>query len=396
MVDLRLAGRMALLGTETAFEVLARARALERQGRHIVHLEVGEPDFDTPDAVKEAAIKALKDGFTHYTPTAGLWEAREAVAEYVSRTRGITAAPEEVVLTTGAKPVMFFALLALVEPGDEVIVPDPGYPIYDSMARFAGGTVRPLVLREENDFRVDPQEVRRLVSKRTKLLILNSPHNPCGSVLSRADLVAIADAVRDTPAWILSDEIYSRITYGVEAPSIASLPGMKERTIILDGFSKTYAMTGWRLGYAVAPAPLAERLTQLGTNATSCAAAFTQIAGSAALRGSQEPVDAMVAEFRRRRDLIVQGLNRIEGLTCRTPLGAFYVFPNTKAVDPESPRFASFLLNEMGVAVLSGTAFGASGQGYLRLSYANSIPNIEEALRRIGEGAARYRAAARV
>ena len=394
-MELRLAGRMGLLGTETAFEVLARAKALERQGRHIVHLEVGEPDFDTPDNVKDAAIKALRDGFTHYTATAGLWEAREAVAEHVSRTRGVKAAPEEIVLTAGAKPIMFFAMLALVEPGDEVIVPDPGYPIYDSMARFAGGVVRPLVLREENDFRVDPDEFRRLVGKRTKLVVLNSPHNPCGSVLSRDDLKAIAAGVADTPAWILSDEIYGRITYGVEAASLASFPGMQERTIILDGFSKAYAMTGWRLGYGVMPAPLAERITQLATNATSCAAAFTQIAGAAALRGSQDSVDKMVTEFRRRRDFIVQGLNGIEGITCRTPLGAFYVFPNTKAIDPDSARFASFLLTEMGVAVLSGTAFGPNGQGYLRLSYANSIPNIEEALRRIAEGVVRYRAAAK-
>ncbi len=394
-MELRLAGRMGLLGTETAFEVLARAKALERQGRHIVHLEVGEPDFDTPGNVKEAAIQALRDGFTHYTPTAGLWEARAAVAEYVSQTRSIPAAPEEVVLTTGAKPIMFYAMLALVEPGDEVIIPDPGYPIYDSMARFAGGVVRPLLLREENDFRVDPNEFRRLVSRRTKLVVLNSPHNPCGAVLSRDDLQAIAAALADGPAWVLSDEIYGRITYGVEATSIASLPGMRERTIILDGFSKAYAMTGWRLGYGVMPAPLAERFTQLATNATSCAAAFTQIAGAAALRGPQDSVEAMVAEFRRRRDLIVRGLNAIDGITCRTPLGAFYVFPNTKAIDSDSARFASFLLDEMGVAVLSGTAFGANGQGYLRLSYANSIPNIEEALRRMGEGVARYRTAAK-
>jgi len=395
-VDLRLAERMALLGTETAFEVLARAKALERQGRHIVHLEVGEPDFDTPENVKDAAIQALRSGYTHYTPTAGLWEAREAVAEYVSRTRGITVTPDQVVLTAGGKPIMFFTILALVEPGDEVILPDPGYPIYDSMVRFAGGTVRPLVLREENDFRVDPGEFRRLVSPRTKLVIVNSPHNPCGSVLSQEDLVAIGDALVGTTAWVLSDEIYSRITYDGGAPSIASLPGMAERTIILDGFSKAYAMTGWRLGYGVAPVPMAERLTQLATNATSNAAAFTQIAGAAALRGPQDSVDRMVAEFRRRRDLIVEGLNAIPGITCRTPRGAFYVFPNVSKVDPESPRFAAFLLNEMGVAALSGTAFGAHGQGYLRLSYANSIPNIQEALRRIGEGVARHRAAARV
>lgn len=393
-MELGLARRMELLGTETAFEVLARAKALERQGRHIVHLEVGEPDFDTPTNIKDAAMKALRDGYTHYTPTAGLWEAREAVASYVARTRGIPVTPEEVVLTAGAKPVMFFAMLLLVEPGDEVIVPDPGYPIYESMARFAGGTVRPLVLREENDFRADPAEFRALLSPRTKLVVLNSPHNPCGSVLTRGDLGAMAEALAGSKAWVLSDEIYGRILYEGEQISIASLPGMRERAIILDGFSKTYAMTGWRLGYGVMPAPLAERMTQLATNATSCAAAFTQLAGAEALEGSQESVDRMVAEFRGRRDLIVRGLNAIEGLSCRTPQGAFYVFPNCKKVDPDSARFATFLLNEMGVAVLSGTAFGRSGAGYLRLSYANSVPNLEEGLRRIADGVARYRTTA--
>jgi len=394
-VEARLAERMALLGTETAFEVLARAKELERQGRHIVHLEVGEPDFDTPAHIKDAAVRALQEGYTHYTPTAGLWEAREVVAEYVARTRRIPVQPQEVVLTTGAKPVMFFAMLMLVQPGDEVVVPDPGYPIYESMARFAGGTVKPLPLRERNDFRVDPEELRSLLSPRTRLVVLNSPHNPCGSVLTADDLTAIAEAVQRTDAWVLSDEIYGRITYGVEAPSIASLPGMQERTIILDGFSKTYAMTGWRLGYGVMPAALAERMTQLATNATSCPAAFTQVAGMEALRGPQDAVDRMVAEFRRRRDHIVQGLNAIEGITCRTPLGAFYVFPNVTGVDADSQRFASFLLNEMGVAVLAGTAFGSSGQGYLRLSYAASIAAIDEGLQRIAEGVRRYRAVAR-
>ena len=394
-MEARLAERMALLGTETAFEVLARAKELERQGRHIVHLEVGEPDFDTPAHIKDAAVRALGEGYTHYTPTAGLWEARAVVAEYVARTRRIPVQPQEVVLTTGAKPVMFFAMLMLIEPGDEVIVPNPGYPIYESMARFAGGTVRPLQLRERNDFRVDPEELRSLLSPRTRLVVLNSPHNPCGSVLTADDLAAIAEAVQRTDAWVLSDEIYGRITYGVEAPSIASLPGMQERTIILDGFSKTYAMTGWRLGYGVMPAPLAERMTQLATNATSCPAAFTQVAGMEALRGPQDAVERMVAEFRRRRDHIVQGLNAIEGITCRTPLGAFYVFPNVTAVDADSQRFASFLLNEMGVAVLAGTAFGSSGQGYLRLSYAASIASIDEGLQRIAEGVRRYRAVAR-
>jgi len=394
-VDLRLAKRMALLGTETAFEVLARAKALERQGKHIVHLEIGEPDFDTPAAITEAGIQALRDGHTHYTPTAGLWEVRETVAQYVGRTRGIRVAPDEVVLTTGAKPVIFFAMLALVEPGDEVIVPDPAYPIYESAARFAGGTVRPLVLREEDDFQIDPDQFRRLLGPRTKLVVLNSPHNPCGSVLSREHLTAIAQALAGRETWVLSDEIYGRITYDAEQVSIASLPGMQDRTILLDGFSKTYAMTGWRLGFGVMPAPLAERMTQLATNATACAAAFTQIAGAAALRGSQDAVLAMVAEFRRRRDRIVAGLRAIEGITCRLPAGAFYVFPNVRAIDEQSARFASFLLDEMGVAAVAGTAFGPSGQGYLRLSYANAIPNIDEGLRRIAEGAARYRAAAK-
>jgi aspartate/methionine/tyrosine aminotransferase len=394
-VDLRLAKRMALLGTETAFEVLARAKVLERQGKHIVHLEIGEPDFDTPAAITEAGIQALRDGHTHYTPTAGLWEVREAVAQYVGRTRGIRVAPDEVVLTTGAKPVIFFAMLALIEPGDEVIVPDPAYPIYESAARFAGGTVRPLVLREEDDFQIDPDQFRRLLGPRTKLVVLNSPHNPCGSVLSREHLTAIAQALAGRETWVLSDEIYGRITYDAEQVSIASLPGMQERTIMLDGFSKTYAMTGWRLGFGVMPAPLAERMTQLATNATACAAAFTQIAGAAALRGSQDAVLAMVAEFRRRRDRIVAGLRAIEGMTCRLPAGAFYVFPNVRAIDEQSARFASFLLDEMGVAAVAGTAFGPSGQGYLRLSYANSIPHIDEGVRRIAEGAARYRAAAK-
>ena len=391
-MEARLAERMALLGTETAFEVLARAKELERQGRHIVHLEVGEPDFDTPAHIKDAAVRALQEGYTHYTPTAGLWEAREVVAEYVARTRRIPVQPQEVVLTTGAKPVMFFAMLMLVQPGDEVVVPDPGYPIYESMARFAGGTVKPLPLRERNDFRVDPEELRSLLSPRTRLVVLNSPHNPCGSVLTADDLTAIAEAVQRTDAWVLSDEIYGRITYGVEAPSIASLPGMQERTIILDGFSKTYAMTGWRLGYGVMPAALAERMTQLATNATSCPAAFTQVAGMEALRGPQDAVDRMVAEFRRRRDHIVQGLNAIEGITCRTPLGAFYVFPNVtgacrKLGFKDSKEFQERLLYEANVAVLPRTAFGVRNEGeageYIRLSYATSKANIVEGLRRL-------------
>jgi len=396
MEPLSLARRMEVLGTETAFEVLVKARNLEAQGKHVIHLEIGEPDFDTPEHIKEAAIQALRDGYTHYTPAAGLPQAREAIAEYISRTRGIPVDPSEVVITPGAKPIMFFTILALVDSGEEVIYPNPGFPIYESMIRFVGGIPVPLVLREENDFRVDPAELERLVSPRTKLLILNSPHNPCGSVLTREDVKAIAEIASRFRFFILSDEIYSRIIYDAEHVSIASLPGMKERTIILDGFSKTYAMTGWRLGYGVMRPDLAARIAQLMVNSNSCTAAFTQIAGITALRGPQDCVAEMVAEFRRRRDVIVEGLNRIEGITCRVPQGAFYAFPNVKAIDPDASRFSDHLLTEAGVACLSGTAFGEYGQGYIRLSYANSIENIQEALHRIEEAARAYRARARI
>lgn len=396
MEPLPLARRMEVLGTETAFEVLVKAKNLEAQGKHVIHLEIGEPDFDTPEHIKEAAIKALREGYTHYTPAAGLPQAREAIAEYISRTRGIPVDPSEVVITPGAKPIMFFTILALVESGDEVIYPNPGFPIYESMIRFVGGTPVPLLLREENDFRVDPEELRRLVGPRTKLLILNSPHNPCGSVLTRKDVEAIAEIASHHRFFILSDEIYSRIIYDAEHVSIASLPGMKERTIILDGFSKTYAMTGWRLGYGVMRQDLAARIAQLMVNSNSCTAAFTQIAGITALRGPQDCVAEMVAEFRRRRDVIVEGLNRIAGITCRLPGGAFYAFPNVKAIDSDTNRFSDYLLTEAGVACLSGTAFGEYGRGYIRLSYANSIENIQEALRRIEEAVRTYRARIKV
>ncbi len=391
MEALPLAGRMGLLGTETAFDVLVKARNLEAQGRHVIHLEIGEPDFDTPQHIKDAAIRALQEGHTHYTPAAGIPQLREAIAEYIGKTRGIPVDPAEVVVTPGAKPIMFFAILALVDSGDEVIYPNPGFPIYESVIRFVGGVPVPLPLREEDDFRVNPEELKRLVSSRTKLLILNSPHNPCGCVLTRDDLESIAEIARQYRFLILSDEIYSRIIYGAEHASIASLPGMKERAIILDGFSKTYAMTGWRLGYGVMRADLAARVAQLMVNSNSCTAAFTQMAGVAALRGPQACVEQMVSEFRRRRDAIVAGLNRIEGITCRLPGGAFYVFPNVKAVDRDTKRLADYLLNEAGVACLSGTAFGEWGEGYLRLSYANSLEKIEEALRRIEQAVKQYR-----
>lgn len=394
-MNLDLAQRMSTLGTETAFEVLARARALEAEGRHIIHLEIGEPDFETPAHITEAAIRAIHDGYTHYTPAAGLLPARQAVADYVSRTRGIAVDPSQVVITPGSKNVMLFAALALVEPGDEVIYPDPGYPIYESLARFVGAVLRPIRLREEADFRFDHDEFRSLLSPRTRLVVLNSPHNPCGAILNRSDLEAVAEAVASTRAFVLSDEIYSRIIYEGEAHSIASLPGMQERTIILDGLSKTYAMTGWRIGFGVMRRDLADRMAQLMINSSSCAAAFSQMATIAALSGPQEAVDAMVAEFRARRNLIVDELNAIPGVRCRMPGGAFYVFPNVSAIDPDVRALATFLLDEGGVACLAGTAFGEGGSGYLRFSYATSRENIREGMRRMREALATYRPAIR-
>jgi len=388
--ELRLADRMGVLGTETAFEVLARAKALEAAGRSIIHLEIGEPDFDTPEHIKEAAVRALRDGYTHYTPAAGLLEAREAIAEHVGALRGITVAPDEVVITPGAKPVMFFLVLALVNPGDEVIYPDPGFPIYESVARFVGARPVPWVLREERQFRADPEELRALLTPRTKLIILNSPHNPAASVLSRRDMEAVAEIVRGRPVTVLADEIYGRILYDGSFASLASIPEARAQTVILDGFSKTYAMTGWRLGYGVMQAGLAARITQLMVNSNSCTAAFTQMAGIAALRGPQDGVARMVAEFRRRRDVIVTGLNALPGVTCLRPPGAFYAFPNIRKIDSDAGHLQDYLLREAGVAVLAGTAFGAHGQGYLRLSYANSIEAISEALRRMTQAIARY------
>ena len=385
-----LADRMALLGTETAFEVLAKAKALEAEGRSIVHLEIGEPDFDTPAHIKEAAVRALRDGYTHYTPAAGLPEVRAAIAESVGALRGIAVHPDEVVVTPGAKPIMFFLIMALINPGDEVIYPDPGFPIYESVARFAGGRAVPWVLSEERQFRADPEALRALITPRTKLIILNSPHNPAAGVLSRADLAAVAEIVRGRPITVLADEIYGRILYEGAFASLASFPEVRAQTVILDGFSKTYAMTGWRLGYGVMRADLAARITQLMVNSNSCTAAFTQMAGLAALRGPQECVADMVAEFRRRRDVIVAGLAALPGVTCLRPAGAFYVFPNVRAVDPDTARLQDYLLRQAGVAVLSGTAFGAHGKGYLRLSYANSVEAISEALRRMRTALDRY------
>ncbi|MEM1552617.1 MAG: pyridoxal phosphate-dependent aminotransferase [Candidatus Bathyarchaeia archaeon] len=380
------AKRMASLGTETAFEVLARAKALERQGKEIIHLEIGEPDFDTPQNIKEAAVKALYAGYTHYVPAAGIPELREAIAEYISKTRKIPVDPEEVVVTPGAKPIMFFAILACVERGDEVLYPNPGFPIYESMINFVGAKPVPIPLKEENDFRLDHEYVKAKITKKTKMIILNSPENPTGGVLTKEDLKVIADCIaKRDDVIVLSDEIYSRIIYEGTHESIASLPGMKEKTIILDGFSKTYAMTGWRLGYGVMRKDLAEKIAQLMINSNSCTCAFVQMAGVEALKGPQDSVDKMVAEFKKRREVIVSGLNNIKGITCKKPKGAFYVFPNIKEVGKTAKEFSDYLLNEAGVAVLPGTSFGKYGEGYLRISFANSIENIKKALDRISK-----------
>ncbi|HXE90500.1 MAG TPA: pyridoxal phosphate-dependent aminotransferase [Terriglobales bacterium] len=381
--ELRLARRMARLGTETAFEVLVRARALEAKGRDVIHLEIGEPDFDTPVNIVEAGVDALQSGWTHYGPAAGLPELRQAIAEEVSRTRHVSVSPDEVVVVPGGKPIIFFSILALVEEGDEVIYPNPGYPIYESMIEFLGATPVPIRLREEMDFRLDVDEFASLITDRTRLVILNSPQNPTGGMLEEGDLRALARAIGDRDIMVLSDEIYSRLIFDGQHHSILSLDGWKDRVILLDGFSKTYAMTGWRMGYGVMRADLATQVARLQTNATSCTASFTQVAGIEALRGDQSSVGKMCDEFRRRRDVVVERLNRIPGFTCRTPRGAFYVFPNITGTGWPSKKLADALLEEAGVAVLSGTAFGKFGEGYLRLSIANSIENLEKALDRI-------------
>jgi aspartate/methionine/tyrosine aminotransferase len=381
---------MGRLGTESAFEVLARARALERQGKSVVHLEIGEPDFDTPVHIREAAKRALDAGATHYGPSAGLPELREAIARHIEKTRGVPVAADEVVVTPGAKPIMFFAILALVNREDEVVYPNPGFPIYESVINFVGGVPVPIPLLEETGFGFDLAALERRVSRKTKLIIINSPENPTGGVLEPDAIGRIAEIARHYRIPVLSDEIYRRFLYDGEFASIASLPGLKAQTIILDGFSKSYAMTGWRLGYGVMPVPLAEHFTRLMTNSASCTATFIQQAGLAALEGDDTPVQTMVDEFRRRRDLIVEGLNRISGVTCRTPRGAFYVFPNVKALRRPAREIASHLLEEGGVALLGGTAFGEFGEGYLRLSYAASADTIREALARMTRALARF------
>jgi len=382
-LELRLANRMSRLGTETAFEVLNRARMLEKQGKEIVHLEIGEPDFDTPSNVIEAAVNALHKGWTHYGPAAGLPDLRQTIANYVSRTRHVPVASEEVVVVPGGKPIIFNTMLALVEEGDEVIYPNPGFPIYESMINYVGAKAVPIPLREERDFSLDVDELASLINNRTKLIILNSPHNPTGGVMSRKDVEGVAEAIGDRNIMVLSDEIYSRLIYEGEDFSIMSVPGFKDRTILLDGFSKTYAMTGWRMGYGVMRADLATQIARLVTNSNSCTASFSQIAGIEALSGDQASVDKMSAEFRHRRDVFVAGLNKIKGFSCRVPKGAFYTFPNITKTGWSSKKLADAMLEEAGVACLSGTAFGAFGEGYLRFSVANSLENLNKALSRI-------------
>ncbi len=391
---MRLAERVQDIGTETAFEAAARARALEATGRDVIHLEIGEPDFDTPANIREAAKRALDEGWTHYGPPLGMPRLREAIAADATARKRFAADPENVVVTPGAKPIMFYALLALTGPGDEVIYPDPGFPIYESMTRFTGATPVPIVLREENEFRMDVDELRSLVTDRTRLIVFNSPHNPTGAVLTQADLRAIADLALERDLVVLADEIYGRILYEGEHHSIAALPGMAERTIVLDGFSKTWAMTGWRLGYAIVPQELVAVFSRLIINSVSCTSSHSQLAAVEALTGPQRDVEAMVEEFRARRELIVDGLNAIPGIRCLRPHGAFYVFPNVSGTGSTGAEMADRLLNEGGVAVLAGTAFGRAGRDHLRVSYANSRENIGRALESIARVAAGSDAAA--
>jgi len=386
---MKLAERMSRLGTETAFDVLVKARALEAQGRDVVHLEIGEPNFDTPQNIRDAACKALNSGYTHYVPAQGLPEFREAIAKYISESRGMDVSIDEIVVTPGAKPIMFFGIMACVDEGDEVIYPNPGFPIFESVINFVGAKPVPMPLKEEVDFRFDLDALRDSVSDKTRMIIINSPQNPTGGFLLKSDLEAIAELAIKHDAIVMSDEVYSQIIYDdAKHESIAALPGMKERTIIIEGHSKTYAMTGWRLGYGVMPADLAEQIAKLMVNSNSCTAAMVQMAGLEALTGPQDETKAMVAELKRRRDVIVSGVNAIEGITCKNPLGAFYVFPNVTAMPMSSDEFAEHLLQKYSVATLSGTAFGEYGDGYLRLSYAGSMESINKGLERIAKAVA--------
>ena len=382
---IKLANRMSRLGTETAFEVLAKAKALEAKGKEVIHLEIGEPDFDTPQNVIDAAVKAMNDSQTHYSPAAGVPALREALAKDMSKRRNININSNQIVVTPGGKPIMFFTILALINEGDEVMYPNPGFPIYESVIDFIGAKSVPYPLREEKEFRFDVDEFMSLVTDKTKMIILNSPQKPTGGIMTKEDLEAVAKIAKEKDIYILSDEIYLNIIYEGVHQTIASIPGMQERTIILDGFSKTYAMTGWRLGYGAMPEELAEKVTQLQINSNSCTCTFSQYGAIEAVVGPQDDVLQMVAEFKKRRDVIVDGLNQIDGISCLRPHGAFYVFPNVKELGIDGKKFSDFLLEKYGVAALSGTAFGKYGEGYLRFSYANSVENIEKALDRIDQ-----------
>ena len=382
---MKLSSRQSRLGTETAFETLAKAKKLEAQGKNIVHLEIGEPDFDSPSYVIDAAKEALDQGFTHYGPSAGQPELRNAIAIHQGEFNGYSISPENVIVTPGGKPVMFFSLLALIEEGDEVIYPNPGFPIYESMINYSGGTPIPMKLEEAKDFNANIDDLKKLITDKTKMMIINSPNNPCGSVTTKDDLEQIAEIAIENNIIVLSDEIYKDMYYEGEHYSITKFNGMKERTIILDGFSKSYAMTGWRLGYGIFPDFLVEDITKLMTNSVSCTSVFSQMAAIAALEGSREFTINMMEKFKIRRDIIVNGLNSIEGVTCRTPLGAFYAFPNISGTGLSSSDFADIALNEYGVALLSGTAFGEYGDNYIRISFANSEENLLKAIDRLND-----------
>ena len=380
---MKIAQRMSRLGTESAFEVLAKARRLEAEGMEIIHLEIGEPDFSSPSNIVEAGKRALDEGYTGYNPSPGYPELRERIAEEIRTTRGISATGDNVVVTPGGKPIMFFLMMAVVDPGDEVLYPNPGFPIYESMINFVGGVPVPMQLHESKDFNIDIDEIAAQITDRTKLMVINSPNNPCGSIVPREDLLQLSELAKKHDIIVLSDEIYSKFLYEGEHHSVSSFPDMKERTIILDGFSKSYAMTGWRIGYGVMPLELVEPISRLATNSVSCTASFTQMAAMEAISGPQDDSYTMVAEFKKRRDIIVEGLNQIKGIRCRVPKGAFYAFPNIEETGMSSQQFADDLLSKAGVACLTGQAFGEYGDGFVRFSFANSSENIEKALDRI-------------
>ena len=380
-----LAERMNRLGTETAFEVLSKANKMQAEGREIIHLEIGEPDFDTPRNIIDAAIKALNDGFTHYGPSAGMPETRKVFADFINKDRGVNIGPENIVVTPGAKPILFFSILALVDAGDEVIYPNPGFPIYESVINFVGAKPVPIPLREEKEFSFDLEEMKEIVNEKTKLIIINSPHNPTGGSLTPEDMKGVAELAAKYDAWILSDEVYSKMVYDGKHVSIYDYPEVMDRTILLEGHSKTYAMTGWRLGYASMPEELAGQIAKIQTNSNSCTASFIQKAGIEAITGPQDESRKMMGEFKARRDMFVEGLNELPGFKCLKPKGAFYVFPNITGTGMKSKAIEEYLLDKAGVAGLSGTSFGSYGEGYLRFSYANSQENLNRALELIRE-----------